>query len=195
METNITEKISLPWYKIWIDALTRPSVAVYENFLQDIHATSKRAYIWLIMSGIIVGFISTLTEPPLRGISAVLRTTCDALFPIIGVVFSLTVIAGLIQLLAQAMGGSGTFPKLIYALAALNAPMTIVSALLLFVPYGLWINAAVGVYWAVLSAIAVKAVHQFEWKKTIIAILPIILLVILLIMAPLLLMRPSASMK
>ena len=186
METNITENISLPWYKVWINALIHPSVAVYESFLQDIHANSKRAYTWLIISWMIVGFISALTD---REASAVIRTICDPLFPIIVIVFSITIITGLIQLLAQVMGGTGTYSKLIYALAAFNAPMTIISSLLLFIPYGLWVNAAMGIYWAVLSVIAVKAVHQFEWRKAIIAILPIILLTILVIVATLLLIR------
>ena len=196
METNIAEKISLPWYKVWMHALTRPSVVVYENFLQDIHATSKRAYVWLIISGIIVGFISALTEPPSKlWISAVVRTTCDALFPIIVVVFSITAIAGIIQLFAQGLGGTGTYSKLIYALATFNAPMAILSSLLLFIPYGLWINAALGVYWVVLTAIAVKAVNQFAWRKTIIAILPIILSMTLLIVGILLWMSRWARIE
>jgi hypothetical protein len=190
MEMNIAEKISLPWYKVWIDALTRPSVAVYESFLQDIHATSQRAYVWLIISGLIVGLISALTD---RAASVVIRIICDPLFPGIVVVFSITIIAGLVQFLAQVIGGMGTYSKLIYALAAFNAPMTIISSFLLFIPYGLWVNAALGIYWVVLSAIAVKAVHQLEWRKAIIAILPVILLAILLIVVTPLLIRLLAS--
>ena len=184
METNITEQISLPWYKVWFDALTRPSVAVYERFLKDIHATSQRAYLWMIISGIIVGFIAALTD---RGAPAATRILCDPLFPMIVIIFSITIIAGLIQLLSQAMGGTGTYSKLIYALAAFSAPITLISSLLLFISYSLWINAAIGVYCVVLSVIAVKAVHQFELRKAIVAILPIILLTVLLIVATLLL--------
>ncbi len=195
METNNTEKISLPWYKVWIDALIRPSVAIYENFLQDTHATPQRAYIWLIISGMISGIVSAFAQPLQRGISPIVLATCSVPLSAIVVVLSLIVIAGLVQLLAQVLGGTGTYSKLVYALATFNAPMTIISGMLLLIPYGLWINAGVGIYWAILSAIAVKAVHQFEWRKAIIAILPIILLAILLIVVTPLLIRFSASLK
>ena len=195
METNNVVKISLPWYKVWLDALTRPFVAVYENFLQDIHATPKRAYVWLVISGMISGIISAFAQPPQGGISPIILATCSAPFLAIVVVISIIVIAGLIQLLAQVLGGTGTYSKLVYALATFNAPTTIISGLLLLIPYGLWINAVVGVYWAILSVIAVKAVHQFEWRKAIIATLPVILLAILLIIVTPWLVTFTASLK
>jgi hypothetical protein len=178
METNNTENISLPWYKVWIDALFRPSVAVYQTFLQDIHATPKRAYTWLIICGLINGVVSAFVQPPQR-ISIVI--VAGAPLHAIAAVLLVILVAGLIQLLAQALGGTGTYSKLVYALGTFNAPTTIISSLLLVIPYGLWINAAFGVYWAILSAIAVKVVHQFGWRKTIVATSPVIILAILLI--------------
>ncbi len=91
------------------------------------------------------------------------------------------VIAALIQLFAHVLGGTGTYSKTVYALGTFNAPTTIIASLLLLVPYGLWINAAFGVYWVILTAIAVKAVHQFEWRKAIVAALPAIVVAMLLI--------------
>jgi len=178
METTNTEKISLPWYKVWLDALFRPSVAGYETFLQDVHATPKRAYIWLIISGLINGVITAFVQPPQRrSIVIVVGAPLHAL----AVVLFFIGIAGLIQLLAQVLGGTGTYSKLVYTLATFNAPTTIISSLLLLIPYGLWINAAFGVYVAVLSTIAVKVVHQFEWRKAIVATLPVIIIAILVI--------------
>ncbi len=178
MQTNNTEKISLPWYKVWMDALFRPSLAVYETFLQDIHATPKRAYIWLIISGLINGVITAFIQPPQRrSIVIVVGAPLHA----IAAVLLIIMMAGLIQLLAQVLGGTGTYSKLVYALGTFNAPTTIISSLLLLIPYGLWINAAFGVYWAILSAIAVKVVHHFEWRKAIVATLPAIVVAMLLI--------------
>jgi hypothetical protein len=178
METNNAEKISLPWYEVWINALFRPSVAVYETILQDIQATPKRAYIWLIISGLINGVITAFVQPPQR--RPIVIVVGAPLHAIAAVLFFI-VIAGFIQLLAQVLGGTGTYSKLVYALATFNAPTTIISSLLLLLPYGLGINAAFGVYGAILSTIAVKVVHQFEWSKAIVATLPVIILAILII--------------
>ena len=178
METTNTEKISLPWYKVWLDALFRPSVAGYETFLQDVHATPKRAYIWLIISGLINGVITAFVQPPQR--RSIIIVVGAPLHALAAVLFFIG-IAGLIQLLAQVLGGTGTYSKLVYTLATFNAPTTIISSLLLLIPYGLWINAAFGVYGAILSMIAVKVVHQLEWRKAIVATLPVISLAILVI--------------
>jgi len=181
MKTGNATRISLPWYKVWFDSLARPSVASYGYLLQDIHASPKLAYFWLVIGGLIGGIVSAFAQPPQRGTSPIILAVCGAPFLAILVVITITVVAGLIQWLARSMGGIGTYSKLVYALATFNAPMTIISSLLLLVPYGLWINAAAGIYWAVFSVIAVKAVHQLETRNAIIAALPVILLTILLI--------------
>ena len=171
----------LPWYKIWIDALFRPSIATFELFLKDEKATPKRAYIWMILSGIIGGIVSAFYQPYQKQYSPIIMAACSIpLFAILAVLM-IIIISWLIQLLAHALGGRGTYSKLVYTQASFDAPMTIISAILIFIPYGIWINAAFGIYWLILSAIAVKAVNQFEWKKVIISILPIILLTILVI--------------
>ena len=195
METYNTERLSLPWYKIWIDALTRPSVPTYEGFLQDLHATSKRANIWLISSGIISAFSLVFAQPQQNGLSPIALATCSTPIFATAVVISTIVIAGIIHLLARVLGGTSTHAKLFYALATFSAPMTIISSLLAVIPYGPWLNVAVGGYWVVLSAIAVKAVYQFEWRKAIIAILPIILLTILLGVVTPLITRMSENLR
>ena len=98
------------------------------------------------------------------------------------------------QAIAQKLGGTGTYTKLVYTFAAYLAPLIIVSFLVLSVPFGGsvfylygWSNNAVSnlqtisvtlalavwvclvIYGTALNVMAVKAINQFGWGKAIVS--------------------------
>ena len=79
---------------------------------------------------------------------------------------------GIVQWIAGLFGGRGSFEKLVYVLAAITVPFTLISALLTAlsaIPFvGLcfgFVSLIAGLYVLVLEVMAVKAVNQFDWGK------------------------------
>jgi hypothetical protein len=78
----------------------------------------------------------------------------------------------IIQWIAKLFGGTGTYEKLLYALAAITVPFTIVSSLFILlgvIPYvGICtgvISIGLAIYSLVLQIMAVKAVNRFGWGQ------------------------------
>jgi hypothetical protein len=89
-------------------------------------------------------------------------------------VIGLAISAAIIQWIAKLFGGTGTFEKLAYGLAAITVPVTLVTMFLTplsAVPYlgictGL-LSAGIGLYALFLQITAVKAVNGFGWGPAI----------------------------
>jgi hypothetical protein len=79
---------------------------------------------------------------------------------------------GVVQWIAGLFGGRGSFEKLVYVLAAITVPFTLISALLTLLSaipfvglcFGL-VSLLAGLYVLYLQVMAVKAVNQFDWGK------------------------------
>jgi hypothetical protein len=90
----------------------------------------------------------------------------------------------LIHWVARFLGGQGTFDKLSYAMAAITAPVTLISAFLIpinAIPYASFCTLPVffllGLYVIYLNITAAKSVHRFGWLEAIIAVfLPAIMI-------------------
>jgi hypothetical protein len=99
-------------------------------------------------------------------------------------VLGLMISAGLTQLIASALGGTGSYSKLVYAFATYSAPLAIISSIVGSIPYVNYLAFPLSIYGMVLNVIAVKAVNQFGWGKAIASswlILASILLVVVLV--------------
>jgi hypothetical protein len=190
------------WSEVWINALTRPSVATFEGFVQDPNATDRRAYTWVfvssltsfaipvVLSTLLVAVLGTDMQGGLwwaKYWSMLMASICAPF----GAAFTLIVfviIAGITQLIAGALGGTGTYSKLVYAFAAYMAPLTLIQLTLIhsvlspmplitYLPYPLRsiclprvllvVTPTLWIYGIVLNVIAVKAVHKFGWGKAI----------------------------
>jgi len=157
---------TFPWSMIWFNALRRPYVATFEEFIRDPKASSQRALLWVFISTLLGGFIIGL-NPYGRFGALPLRTTLIgiSLLSIISVAW-FVLLTGFAQLTARVLGGTGTYVHLAYAIAAFHAPLTILRGLFLTSPiigfmffgYGIW-----------LTAIAIKAVQKISWGKTVLA--------------------------
>lgn len=94
------------------------------------------------------------------------RASCSARSPWApsSSVAGLFLYAGIIQCIAGAFGGQGSFARLAYAKAAFTAPLTIVGgfvSLILFV--NLCLALPLSVYSLALNLLALKAVNRFTW--------------------------------
>jgi hypothetical protein len=164
---------------IWIDAITQPMPAVYRRFLHDPTLSSRKAYTWTFVMTLIAYAISmvesavfaTLAGTQEGGVLMMGGTLglviCGAPVAALMSTLGLAANAGLIHLVARALGGSGTYRQLVYATACYAAPLALISGILSGVPYVNWLTVAVSLYGIVLSVVATKAVHQFGWGKAV----------------------------
>lgn len=172
---------SLSWFETWIKALTRPSVAAYEEIISDPNAGPKRAVIWIIAISLIGLFI------PIIGDSLVGTGRIRSIYQANGLIFWVSLLytpvvvliqvvlpVGISQLIAALLGGSGTFSELIYANAAYLAPLILITYLLIGIPYAFFLILPIALYAGFLYVTALKAVHKFGWGKAILSTSPIL---------------------
>ena len=181
------------WLPVWIKAVTKPNEQTFVEITSSPEATSKTAFIWVFIAGTLSGLVTGLMQVALlaagfqsqgfgqfssaagRGIGASLGfAVCGA--PVVGLlsVIGLAISAAIIQWIAKLFGGTGSFEKLAYGLAAITVPVTLVTMFLTplsAVPYlgictGL-LSAGIGLYALFLQITAVKAVNGFGWGPAI----------------------------
>jgi hypothetical protein len=189
------------WMSVWIKAVTKPSEQTFVDITESPEASSKTAYLWVFIAGTISGIIQafatairvgTGVASPLSqipglekylpqstgggggiGISLVGGLCGAPLAGLLSIVFFALFVA-IIQWIAKLFGGTGTYDKLLYALAAISVPFAIISslfALLGVIPFvgicfGL-ISLGLGIYSLVLQLMAIKAVNRFGWGQAI----------------------------
>ena len=176
------------WIPVWIKAVTQPNEQTFIDITRHPDALPKTAYIWIFVAGtlstIVTGLIQTvLVAAGLNGQSGLEGAGAAVGGSLIGVIcispfagalsvlfFALGV--AIIQWIAKLFGGTGTYDKLVYAIAAISVPFTLVSMLLVplnVVPYlnictG-FLSAGLGFYALFLQITAVKAVNRFGWGQ------------------------------
>ena len=171
-----------PFYQIWIKALTKPSVQTFAEIANSPDASPNKAYIWLAISYIVsFFFIMLLTLVRTTGQyedigsslgGSAITLICGApIGAVIGVLF-FSLMTAIIQWVAKLFKGTGSYGKLIYAVAAFTAPIMVVSGVLSalsLIPFiGLCfsvISIGLSIYSLVLWIMAVKAVNQFGWGE------------------------------
>jgi hypothetical protein len=171
-----------PFYQIWIKALTKPSEQTFAEIANSPDASPNKAYIWLAISYIVsFFFIMLLTLVRTSGQygdlgsslgSSAIALICGApIGAVIGVLF-FALMTAIIQWVAKLFKGTGSYSKLIYAVAAFTAPIMLVSGVLSalsLIPFiGLCfsvISIGLSIYSLVLWIMAVKAVNQFGWGE------------------------------
>jgi hypothetical protein len=179
---------SAGWLPVWIKAVTQPKEQTFIDITEHPDALPKTAYIWIFLvatlSTIVTGLMqAALTAAGVSGQSgiegmdavaggSVLATICIS--PVAGILSVLFFALGvaIVQWIAKLFGGTGTYDKLVYAIAAISVPFTLVSMLLVpfnAVPYlsictGLF-GLGLGFYSLFLQITAVKAVNRFGWGQ------------------------------
>jgi hypothetical protein len=186
-----TPSIPLPWYQVWLKALTSPNVATYQDLVSRPGVTLGKACLWVgvgLLATVVATAISvvlflafsslSLLDPAAQegidalsalGGSAVL-IACLVPFAAVAAILGLLISAGISHLLARALGGTGTYEQLAYAIAAYSAPGSIVSSAISFIPcVGAVVGFALSFYLLFLNVLAIKAVHNISWGRAVIS--------------------------
>lgn len=203
---------------VWTKVFTKPGEQTFIEITQHRDATAKSAYIWVFIAGALAGLLSTMLQfivamigvqevaqefgglpgsPAAYGVGGLVWAICSAPSAGIGSVIGFAITTGVIHATARFFGGQGTFDKLAYAMGAVSAPISLLSALLIplnAIPYAALCTAPVmiiaGLYALYLNVAAVKAVHQCGWGEAAAAyFLPGLLLVLLCGVSLIVLMR------
>ena len=204
---------SLPWYQVWLKAITEPKEATYQDLVTRPGVSLGKACLWVGVVGVISAIISLGFFVVFGGMSFLgpwSQETSDALsfltgsaiflvclVPLAGAfaVFGLLFSSGISHLLARALGGTGSYEQLAYAIAAYTAPGSLVSSAVSFIPcVGPLVGLPFSFYLLFLNVLAIKAVHHLSWGRAVISsvlfvafvlfILSCVVIVILALLGP-----------
>lgn len=186
--------VSLPWYEVWLTAVTRPNPESYEVLLSDPEVSVSRALIWAALTGVVIGVVVVLVQvlffnsllgalPPeqLALLSSLNTTTllaatflCGLPLFAFGGMLSVLFNAGLTHLGARLFGGSRPFAEQAYLTAGYSSPVTIVSTVLAFIPLINCLTLPLGLYALFLNVVSAKAVNRFGWgAATLAGLMPV----------------------
>jgi hypothetical protein len=154
------------WARIWLAAVTKPTVATYQELAHHPQVGSVDAWIWLLGSSLLSGLCVSLGSffAPTGVAVAPSLALAIAMFAVIAVV-SWACFAACIQAIARLLKGGGRYHSLIFVFAAFNAPLILLASGLSLVPRGDAILMVLYLYWLALYLVAVQATHQFSWMK------------------------------
>ena len=191
VESDSPPTVPQSWSDVWMAAITQPSVETYEGLANDTNSEPQSAYKWVFITTLIGVAFSTIVgalfstalnigaggDPALEaalGGGSIFAVLCTG--PIGGAlaVLLLALWAGVSQLIAGALGGTGSYSKLVYTFAAFAAPLTLVATVLGTFPIIGLLQFPLWLYQLVLSVIAVKAVNQIGWGQAAIASLTLV---------------------
>src|SRR5260221_7069768 len=125
---------SRSWARIWLAALTKPSVQTYEAIANDANATLQRALRWLFFSYLIsgVGLVGSFFSPRMVGRvyvgswiplllklfhGSLLGVICAVTLHIVTGLILLLVLYGIVHLALRRFGRNIPFPKFAFAQA------------------------------------------------------------------------------
>jgi hypothetical protein len=170
----------LEWIKIWVSAITRPTPANYTRLFVEAEPQRRLALVWLMIGGFLAALISMATyRAPLQ---VVLITLACALPLFAAVYVAITVITARSALwMACQMRAGGSLDQMLYGLAAVNTPMSILSALAYLLPYGNLLAYALTAYWIYLTVLVIKTLTGLSWGRALLASLVFILLSLLVL--------------
>ena len=175
------------WVQTWIKAVTQPKEQTFIDISESPDAQTKTAYLWVFIASmltfLISGVVNSIVQMILVGLGGQsgggqsignLLIPIVCISPIYGVIFVLFFALGtaIVQWIAKLFGGTGTYNKLVYPVAAIYVPISLVSILLIrfntipFVGFCLIpISIAITLYFVFLQITAVKAVNRFGWGQ------------------------------
>lgn len=200
--------VSAPFYQIWILVLTRPRESTFHALIEDPGATVARGALWVFLTSLIAYLIATALQfgqlmalmgsteelEALGGIGAAGGLALLCLVPFVAglAVLGLMVSTAILQFVAGALGGVGTFRELFFASAAYTSPVTLIGSILGAIPIvGGCLALPLSLYSVYLNALAVKSVNRFGWGSTIITlIIPGLIVVLVITVLFLLLLLP-----
>ncbi len=193
----------IPWSEAMVNAMTKPAPSTFADLAHNPSANITTGLGWIfafsalgsvlsVILGLILGASSNLSTSGISTSAAGVSRLCIA--PLAGIlsVIGFVISTGLQNIIAKAIGGTGTYEQLVYAEAAFTAPIGVITSILSVIPVVNLLNLPLALYRLVLSASAIKGVHNFGWGKAVAALIVIpIFLTILIAVAIVLLLAVS----
>ena len=179
------------FFRIWMQALTKPNEATYATLAASPGARATTAYLWIFLCSFAPALVSVLVsggeltrrlaeagvdaEQYGGGLgAAAFNFLCITPFAAVVGVLGFLIGTAVMQWVAKMFGGQGSFDQLAYTLGAIAAPGLLVSALLTLptaVPFvGLCfagLSAVFSIYIIVLEVMAIKGAQHFGWGAAI----------------------------
>jgi hypothetical protein len=199
------------WFQTWIGVVTRPGEAIFEEERAKPQASLSTAVIWVVFVAVVSALFSWLGSlifagsmgmqgmvqqavqqfglPPealeqLPFAGGIMAPTLGIGAFIMSLIFNIlffVLFAGLLQLVAKILGGTGNFGIFSYLLAAIFVPITVLSAVLGLIPFvNLCLLPILLIYQLVLSYYATRVEHKLTPAKSIVVVLTPLLIVLCL---------------
>ncbi len=154
----------------WRSVLYPPSVASFDE--QKPAANWNTILIALALLGVVQGVFAFITgfeyhraNTPYPGVGTIIGG-------IIGVFFAFFIVAGIIYLLARALGGTGSFLEHSWLLSLVFVPIQAVSDVAGVIPFlGGLVGALLGIYSVVLYVFATASAHRMTLGRATVAVL------------------------
>jgi Yip1 domain len=181
----------IPIYQVWMNALTKPNEQTYAEMAASPNAKSTTAFLWVFIGSLVNFLIASLVQGAVMGQmmrqfggngqfqfgaggigNRLITIVCGA--PIAAVIWVVIFAAmvGIVQFIAKAFGGRGTFDQMSYTSAAIWTPFTLIASVLTLlsaIPYvGLCfsiVSLVALLYVLFLAVTAVKGVNQVGWGQ------------------------------
>jgi hypothetical protein len=195
-------------FQTWVNVLTKPGVETFEAEGQKPSANLTTALVWIVLATVISALLGLLQarmfssamggmEQALEALPADLRSQMDTLTDsgmlegfMVGASLASIVVTpvafliwvGILHLSASVLGGKGMFGRFAYLNATFGAPLSVVSAVLGFVPgVGGCVAGILFLYQLVLVYFATKAEYRLSDGRAVVVVLAPLLLLILLV--------------
>ncbi len=207
----IPEQLDRKWYEIWLDVWTHPGEEAFWGILKERNHSIGRAFIWIAVTSLILAVVTTIGYVPLYNsfmsqygdiqTAQIFQATtvtvglCSVILAPISSILGLVIITGIYHLISKLFGGSGAWSDLVFCMAAVTAPASIISGVLA-IPYLLFSNfpaiwwliaifigiltVIVSVYVLVMNVNAIRAAEKIgTWQAIVTIFLPIIIIAVL----------------
>lgn len=225
MDANLAAGQRLHWHEVWMEVVTHPSRDSFRLILSDPGAGPARAYFWVGILGIIFAILEVvvmqftgspqLAELP-TGYTGFYMACLVISTPIMSVV-GLALMAAITRGIAGLFGGQGNYNNLVYCLAAVQAPISIVGILLSLISSAITSGAAsggsleslntgylaalcvlpfslaIGIYSFILDVLAIDTVEKIGTGKAVLTLLLPGIVVVLIVFGCVLLIGLGAA--
>jgi hypothetical protein len=187
----------------WRLALIQPNEDAYQQIRDNPSASLGRAIGWIALSSGVAYTIGALAQlfiirlfpflsflegaeevmsgSLLSGMSTMFILVCGLPFSVLFSIFGVLLLAGLIHFIAGALGGRGSFDRLVYVFAAISAPVSILGGVLGLIPIVNCLTIPLALYVLVLNILAIKVVYKISWGAAMGAILILVILLALVV--------------
>ncbi len=186
------------FYRIWLAALTRPREETYQALGDDPNLTVGQAALWIGVSSLVgygLAFLLQFAQfaelmrqaseqgglEAISGMGVVISLLC--LVPLVAVfaVAGQMIYVAILQFVASALGGAGSFRGLFVATAAYTAPVTLLTSALAAIPFvGGCLTLPLSLYALYLGALSIKSVNRFDWGHALLTLLVPLIISILI---------------